>query len=646
MKTFAAVVPVHLAVLVAGLALVLLAPALATAQGADEASEGPAQERGKPAEAEKARAEEADPEKSADPETKGPAQSPPGQSEDDLRKEIRDEFAAEMKASLAKTREEMRAEIRAAVAASLAAEEWEPDEWEIDDEEKLEFFEMNGYFRFRADTFLNFDMNAGEDVNGAPLFARPGFRPDESDTLATANQRLRLQPILNVSEDIRVKATIDLLDNLVWGQTPDAFPVNIATLTTPMMAFTGTAVEPIAGRNASMNSISVKRVWAEIMTPVGQLRFGRLGSQWGLGLLANDGNCLDCDAGDTVDRMMFVTKIFDHYIVPAMDIPATGPISRKKDTYQGQPFDLEQRDDVQQYILAVARRDTPEDIKKMLLDGRVVFNYGMYNVLRVQNIDAVTQDTYVRAAGEARPSDFVTRGAKAYVPDIWLRLHWGKLRVELEAVGIFGHIDNGNLFSEPDPGQDAHLKIQQIGAVVQADYALLRDQLKLGFEAGFASGDSAPGMGIVATPGGRIQAATAGSIDGKQFNFDSNVGPLDNDIKNFKFDPNYHVDLILWREIFGQVTDAVYLKPSLKYQLTRSLGIDLAAIYSRAVFKASTPGGVHDLGLEFDGTLSYRSSDGFIARVQYGILIPMGGLALENKAQVAQTLQAGLAIEF
>ena len=309
--------------------------------------------------------------------------------------------------------------------------------------------------------------------------------------------------------------------------------------------------------------------------------------------------------------------------------------------------DLEQRDDVQQYILAVARRDTPEDIKKMLLDGRVVFNYGMYNVLRVQNIDVINPGIYVRDGGEAQPTDFVTRGAKAYVQDIWLRLHWGKLRVELEAVGIFGKIENADLLSEPSGAASLNqLDIRQVGAVAQVDYSFLRDQLKLGFETGFASGDRAPGMGIVATPGGITQYPQAGSIDGKQFDLDSDPVDGDRTISNFKFDPNYHVDLILWREIFGQVTDAVYFKPSLKYQLTRSLGIDLAAIYSRAVFKASTPGGVHDLGLEFDGTLSYRSSDGFIARVQYGILIPMGGLALENKAQVAQTLQAGLAVEF
>ena len=49
------------------------------------------------------------------------------------------------------------------------------------------------------------------------------------------------------------------------------------------------------------------------MIPVGQLRVGRMGTQWGLGLLANDGNGLEGDFGDarfgtTNDRILFATR--------------------------------------------------------------------------------------------------------------------------------------------------------------------------------------------------------------------------------------------------------------------------------------------------------------------------------------------------
>ena len=568
------------------------------------------------------------------------------ESADALREQLRKELKAEMAQALQAERARLRAEVRAAVAASLAAEEWEPESFEAEEAPKLELFELAGYFRMRGDAFVNFDLNAGEDINGRPLFPRPGWNPDGSDTLASANQRLRLSPILNVSEDIAIKMTVDVLDNLVWGQTPDAFPLNLATQNTPLLAFTGTSVEPIAGQNAAFDSISIKRVWAEVLTPVGMLRFGRMGSHWGLGVLANDGDCLDCDYGDHVDRLMFVTKIAGHYVVPAIDTPATGYLFQQRDRYQGQAFDLEQRDDVQQYILAVAKRDKDEDIEKRLLDGEMVVNYGIYNVLRVQNVDVKVPSIY--NGKEKSRSDFVERGAVAFIPDLWVRVNAGKLRVEAEAVAILGRIDNVDLLSDPDPGVDNSVSIQQFGAVVQGEYKAVQDKLHVGLELGFASGDAAPGMGIVATPGGASQYPQAGSIDGKQFNVDPTVGDIDRDINNFKFDPDYHVDLILWREIFGQVTDAVYLKPSVSYDLTDAFGFDLQAVYSRTVFAESAPGLANDLGVELDGTVRYRSSDGFVAKLQYGILFPLPGLALQNgiSPEIAQTVQGHFAVEF
>ncbi|RMG13674.1 MAG: TIGR04551 family protein [Deltaproteobacteria bacterium] len=576
--------------------------------------------------------------------TKEAGSSPP--SPEALRESLRAELRAEMQKALEAERARVRAEVRAAVAASLAAQEWEPDEFEVEEAPKLELFELDGYFRMRGDAFVNFDLNAGEDINGRPLFPRPGWNPDGSDTLASANQRLRLAPTLNVSEDIKIKMTVDVLDNLVWGQTPDAFPLNLATQNTPLLAFTGTSVEPIAGQNAAFDSISVKRIWGEVLTPIGLLRFGRMGSHWGLGVLANDGNCLDCDYGDHVDRLMFVTKIAGHYVVPAIDTPATGYLFQQRDRYQGQAFDLEQRDDVQQYILAVARRDNQEDIEKRLLEGETVLNYGVYNVLRVQNVDVKVPGIY--NGTEKSRSDFVERGAVAYIPDLWVRVNAGKLRVEAEAVAILGRIENADLLSDPDPGSDNSISIQQFGAVVQSEYKAVQDKLRVGLELGFASGDAAPGMGIVATPGGASQYPEAGSIDGKQFNIDPAVGQIDRDINNFKFDPDYHVDLILWREIFGQVTDALYLKPTVSYDLTHAFGFDVQAIYSRTIFAESAPGLANDLGVELDGTVRYRSSDGFVAKLQYGILFPLPGLALQNgvSPEIAQTVQGHFAIEF
>src|SRR5690606_8816313 len=112
---------------------------------------------------------------------------------------------------------------------------------------------------------------------------------------------------------------------------------------------------------------------------------------WGLGVLANDGNCLDCNFGDSPDRVLFVTKILGHYFVPAWDFVSEGysslDILTDNLNSRGQPFDPEQTDDVNQFILAVFKRDKEEDIKRMLEAGELVLNYGTYQVYRTQARD-------------------------------------------------------------------------------------------------------------------------------------------------------------------------------------------------------------------------------------------------------------------
>ena len=48
--------------------------------------------------------------------------------------------------------------------------------------------------------------------------------------------------------------------------------------------------------------------------PVGVLSAGRMGNHWGLGMLANGGDCLDCNGGDAVDRLAFITDTADQVV--------------------------------------------------------------------------------------------------------------------------------------------------------------------------------------------------------------------------------------------------------------------------------------------------------------------------------------------
>ncbi len=496
----------------------------------------------------------------------------------------------------------------------------------------LNVLDLHGYLRLRGDLMngLHLGLQAREFY---PQFPKSATR--KADTLAGANMRFRLEPTINISEDVRIMAQVDMLDNLILGSTPDGYPKNAYY---PLVAFSQGQIPPSNGFNALKDSILVKRVWGEVMTPVGLLRFGRMGSHWGLGILANDGGpahfdhgplvtqpdpfgttgqCFDCDYGSTADRIMFITKIFGHYVVPMIDFTSEGPYSNRMNETMGQPYDLDQLDDVNSWIIAVARRDKPEDIKRALEQDEWVLNYGIYFVFRNQAYDAIEFQTQDPSQGPLQEIDnYAVREAEAYIPDVWVRFMWQKLRLELEFVMIAGWIKHDSLAGNLD--EDGNLvaslagervDIMQFGGVLQADYSMLNDSLILGLELGFASGDDSPYFGVR-------------PFDEKQY--DHSRG--DDDVNNFRFNLDYHVDLILWRQIIGTVTDAFYVKPTLQYNIAEGLGTKVSAIYSSAVYQDSTRGKAHPLGLEFDIDFFYFSGDKFHAGISYGILIPFSGM--------------------
>jgi uncharacterized protein (TIGR04551 family) len=122
-----------------------------------------------------------------------------------------------------------------------------------------------------------------------------------------------------------------------------------------------------------------------------------------------------------------------------------------------------------------------------------------------------------------------------------------------------------------------------------------------------------------------------------------------------RFDPDYRVDLILWREIIGQVTNAIYVKPSLAYDVVESFGFRIDAIHSMAHIPVATPGNGTHYGTELDLGLFYRNLDeGFSAGFQYGVFFPMGALSKPSElwgvaageTSAAQTLRLNLTIKF
>ena len=128
-----------------------------------------------------------------------------------------------------------------------------------------------------------------------------------------------------------------------------------------------------------------------------------------------------------------------------------------------------------------------------------------------------------------------------------------------------------------------------------------------------------------------------GAFDGPQANL-----PRDHTVDNFRFSPDYRIDQILFREIIGTITDAIYLRPHAATTLLTAgagkLEAIAALIASWAVEPTSTPSGARARGVELDPELRYTSKDGFAAAVAYGVLLP--GAGFDNTTLQAKPAQA------
>jgi uncharacterized protein (TIGR04551 family) len=220
----------------------------------------------------------------------------------------------------------------------------------------------------------------------------------------------------------------------------------------------------------------------------------------------------------------------------------------------------------------------------------------------------------------------MARGYTATAADGWLRFTSGKLRVETELAYLNARVDQPSLI--PGVLLDRPVTSNQLGLALQSEYGHDDDRAGVGFDFGFASGDGAPGFGAFPQP--NSAAPLPGDLDGPQASL-----PRDTTVDNFRFHPDYQIDRILFREIIGTVTDAIYVRPHGRYTLM-SVGrhgrliASMAVIASWAVKVQSTPGGQRFMGVELDPGLRYETRDGFRFALEHAVFFP--GNAFNRRA--------------
>lgn len=543
--------------------------------------------------------------------------------------------------------------------------------WPGQETRKLQFLQLEGYFRFRWNMHHGLAMgalNAGgwpytsynpisEAAGSTSSCAQRRLAPDVSGsnrgigdskcpatTIGGADMRLRLEPSINVTESIRIHTQFDLFDNLVLGSTPRSLIAGGTAPDVPMAVFSDGQAAPVAGRNTNTPALLVKRAWAEIdLHNITTLRVGRMPYHWGMGIFDNDGNCPNCNYGDSHDRIMLQSNLAGHTFAFGYDFSATGPnsltVSDGNRFYGVSPVDLEKLDDVHQFFWMAGRIDPEEVVQDKMERGELVTNYGIYLLWRKQAFD---YESVVGTGASAQPgptlnssvgqyaSAMLERHAWMLMPDIWFKLHWKKLTLEIEGVLIAGSVQNRTDENLAAPG--APINILEFGWALRSEYRFLKDSLKVGLDMGMASGDD--------------DEDELGRINRTQFH-QIGTNTRGGWMSEYRFNYDYQVDWILFREILGTVANAAYFKPHISYDIIQSFGARFDIIYSVAHRPIGWPGNSPNLGVELDLEAYYKNEkDGFYASLVYGVMWPLGALARPAAIYPNSPLDPGAAHTF
>ncbi len=494
-----------------------------------------------------------------------------------------------------------------------------------------EILQLDGYFRTRGAMLHNLDLDRGTTPStGEPIFPYP---LSGGEVLGTLDARLRLDLRITVGDIVSAKVRVDALDGLVLGSTPEGFP-GTRWSRTPWGS--SRQLPQTSGINAFVDSIRLKEAYGEVMTPFGLLAFGRMDlPTWGLGVVSGPDEDLDDDFDDPVDRIAFATSLGNHLIGMSFDVNAVGPTS--SDSHgsglaSGQAIDLELQDNLFTVSGSVVRFHDAAAVRRRGRANKTTFSYGLFGSYRWQMTDWPTYylDGISSEDLNWAEEDAVARRLRAGLVDLWLRLHVGPVRLELEAV--YGHA------TVDDPSLDPAVRLpaltaDQFGGVFEVEVEPVKDRVAVELGLGLASGDDAPGLGV-APPFDQL-TSQAGDLDGPQFHF-----PDDTTVNNFRFHPNFQPDLIFWSRIVGGVSDTFYVRPQLRLTPSERFEFTVSGLFSQVLKATSTPTSRLFLGGELDLALRVMPTAGFETRLEYGLFLPGPALNSVDGSFLARPAQS------
>jgi uncharacterized protein (TIGR04551 family) len=359
-------------------------------------------------------------------------------------------------------------------------------------------------------------------------------------------------------------------------------------------------------------------------------------NSWGMGIWKNSGGYdpvngtydYEANYGDSVDRLSFTAQIPGTPLraMVAADWTFTSLTSNQTPANIGHeeaPFELDDSSSMTTYTGVISKMESPQEFKDGVERGDTMFDYGAYFEYDTQGW-AENTTGFTLGNNPNNPAnvfdpatEYVPRHMTVYNLDLWGRIAWGGFKIESEFVGTLGSIDQagdlGNtcaVVTTSTTTTPCSITIEKAGGVVRGTWSGVDDKLHIGYESGFATGDQWSN-----TPQGNINVAYANLLG----------GPGATELTQFIFNREYKIDLILWRQLAGAVTNAVYARPFISYDITKAISAKLWNVTSGAIKPVSTPG--HDFwyGTEFDADVMY-GQNGIYAGISAGVLFPFSAL--------------------
>ncbi|MFH1874640.1 MAG: hypothetical protein ABH859_05580 [Pseudomonadota bacterium] len=291
-------------------------------------------------------------------------------------------------------------------------------------------FSTHGYYRTRVVALDNTDL---QRPNSSIAYSNNRFG------FVSYNQmRLRLEPNLKLNDHISIQAEFDILDNVLYG-TKDTKELNVlsplvGTLTMPAGAGSFWMTGGVAGDNQAIN---IRRVWADILTPIGKFRLGRQPSHWGLGIFQNDGRERQGDFGDTADRILY---LFQKDLAGAGSV--TGGLSWDI-AYEAQ---TDQRlgfgGTVQDLAMPSNSRDTQQYAALFIYD-RTEATVGVFGGIRRRDGRNGATTMTVTDALQNEVAAGVDGDTLLYFIDLYAKYQYENYKFQLEGVYVGGKVSTG-----------------------------------------------------------------------------------------------------------------------------------------------------------------------------------------------------------